>query len=560
MMRIVVPVLVVGAGPVGLATSLLLSRLGLTSLVVERRDGPHRAPQAHVVNPRTLEILRRAGVDIDRLRALATPREDGGHVSWVTTLAGEELGRLPYERQGDDVLAYTPTPLLNLSQHLLEPELLDALRGAPGAEVRYRHECQATLQDESGVTARIRDLENDRVTEVRARWLIACDGASSRTRKALGIEMIGPDCIQSFLMIHFRANLRALVADRPAILYWTLDPEAPGAFVAHDIDRTWVFMHPFDRDADAAERYSKTDCEQIVRRAIGRDDVAFEVLDAGPWTMTAQVAERYRDGRVFLAGDAAHRFPPAGGMGMNTGIQDAHNLVWKLVAVDRGVAAPSLLESYESERRPVAQRNADQSFANVVKLMDVYAAVAEGGPANRDGIARAIAGQQDHFDMFGLQLGFVYGEEATGSVRDYRPTTHPGARLPHAWIEQRGVRRSIHDLLARDNFTLVIGPAGESWARAASGVATPAVATLIAGRDFNDTEGTWAAGSEIGPTGAILVRPDGHVAARWEDLAANPGSTLAAAIAKILGWDPTLGLPKARIRASASAPSAFMRA
>src|SRR5438093_4122234 len=158
MTRVEVPVLIVGAGPVGLVTSLLLSRLGVSSLVVERREGPHRAPQAHVVNPRTLEILRGAGIDVSRLRELATPREDGGHVSWVTTLAGEELGRLPYERQGDDALAFTPTPLLNLSQHLLEPVLLESLRDVSRGEVRYRSEWQGLEQDESGVRARVRDL------------------------------------------------------------------------------------------------------------------------------------------------------------------------------------------------------------------------------------------------------------------------------------------------------------------------------------------------------------------------------------------------------------------
>src|ERR1051326_675247 len=210
-----VPVLIVGAGPVGLATSMLLSGLGVSSLVVERREGPHRAPQAHVVNPRTLEIFRGPGVDVERLRGLAPPRKDGGHVAWTTTLAGVELGRLPYERQGDDALAFTPTPLLNLSQHLLEPVLCEHVRGAGRGDVRYRNEWRSLAEDESGVTAIIRDLETERDYEVRSRWVVAADGAGSRVRKSLGIEMAGPDRIQSFMMIHFRAGLRALVADRP---------------------------------------------------------------------------------------------------------------------------------------------------------------------------------------------------------------------------------------------------------------------------------------------------------------------------------------------------------
>src|SRR2546426_1829714 len=151
MQPIEVPVLVVGAGPVGLMASLLLARRGVRSLVVDRRDGPHRAPQAHVINPRTLEICRAAGVDMARLRARATRREDGSLVVWMTKLAGEELGRLPYERQGDENLQYTPTPLLNLSQHLFELILLDRLREESDAEVRYRHQWGALEQDGGGV-------------------------------------------------------------------------------------------------------------------------------------------------------------------------------------------------------------------------------------------------------------------------------------------------------------------------------------------------------------------------------------------------------------------------
>ena len=155
MTRLEVPVLVVGGGPVGMMASILLARQGIASRVVERRPGPHRAPQAHVVNPRTLEICRAAGIDVDRLRSLATPRADGSQVVWMTTLAGEELGRLPYERQGDECLAETPTPLLNLSQHLFEPVLLDRLRAERDAEVHYGHQCVGLEADAGGVTATV---------------------------------------------------------------------------------------------------------------------------------------------------------------------------------------------------------------------------------------------------------------------------------------------------------------------------------------------------------------------------------------------------------------------
>ena len=558
MTRVEVPVLVVGGGPVGMMAAILLARQGIASRVVERRSGPHRAPQAHVVNPRTLEICRAAGIGVDRLQSLATPRADGSQVAWMTHLAGEELGRLPYERQGDDCLADTPTPLLNLSQHLFEPVLLERLRAEPLAELHYGHHCHAVEAGGDGVTAEVEDLASGARHLVRSRYLIAADGAGSRIRRALGIEMIGPDRLQSFIMIHFEADLRALVAARPAILYWTVDPECAGAFVAHDIDRTWVFMHPYDPDLEPPATFTESRCVAIVRRAIGRD-VPIAVRDVSPWTMTAQVAERYRAGRVFLAGDAAHRFPPSGGLGMNTGIQDVHNLAWKLRLVLAGEASERLLDTYETERRPVAQENADQSMQNAFRMLEVFDALGvpmdlgadraaaharmEATLAEPDGRARvsaAIEHQRDHFDTRGLQLGFSYADGALVSdgspeahvenrVRDYVPSGRPGAHLPHAWIERGGTRASTLDLVPYDRFTLIAGPDGAAWATAAAGVRT-----VVAGRDFAGPEGRWAALTGIGRDGALLVRPDGHVAWRAATWSPTAREDLAGALARIL--------------------------
>jgi 2,4-dichlorophenol 6-monooxygenase len=582
MPRIEAPVLIVGAGPVGLTASLLLARQGIASLVVDRRPGPHRAPQAHVVNPRTLEILRSAGVGAAALRAHATRREDGGHVAWVTTLAGEELGRLPYERQGDDALASTPTPLLNLPQHRLEPVLLDHLR-ACGGEVRYRHEWTALEQDADGVTARIHDVEADHDYEVRSEWLLAADGAGSRVRRALDIEMIGPDRLQSFVMIHFEANLRPLVRDRPAIIYWTVDPACLGAFVAHDIERTWVFMHPWDPDTQPADAFTPDACAAIVRRAIGPAEVALAVRDVSPWTMTAQVATQYRSGRIFLVGDSAHRFPPSGGMGMNTGMQDVHNLVWKLRAVRDGWADASLLDTYETERRPVAQRNTDQSLVNAMKLLELMTelgiddvAAADrtkfdailSDPAGRARVRSAIASQQDHFDMLGLHLGASYETGAVvpdGSslpvaanpVRDHVPTSRPGSRLPHAWIEQAGERRSTLDLVAPSGFTLLAGARGTAWVEAAERAAPP-LTCLVSGQDFADPDGSWTRVCELEDDGALLVRPDQHVAWRAERAPADPRASLMEALGRIAGGrsgaslEATSRRPAGRSSASAS--------
>lgn len=531
------PVLIVGAGPVGLMAGILLARQGIPCRVVERRDGPQRAPAAHAVNARTFEICRAAGVDMDAIAAAAKPPADAGQVLWVTTLVGEELGRLPYERQGDAELDVTPTPLRNLSQHRFEPILLDTFRRL-GGEVAWGHVWESAVQDDDGVTSRIRDGE--RTYDVRSRWLLAADGAGSRVRKSTGIEPIGPARMQSFVMIHFEANLRALVGHRPAVLYWTTHPDATGTFVAHDIDSTWVYMHSWDPDTESADDYTDAACAAIVRRALGTDAVPFTIRTVSPWTMTAQVAERYRAGRIFLLGDSAHRFPPTGGMGLNTGVQDAHNLVWKLAAVERGWAGDALLDSYETERRPVAQENADVSVRNAMRLMEVYAALGTFGdrdaarrafdetladPEGRERVRAAIANQAEHFDMPGLQLGFAYDAGAIvpdpqprpvpdDPVRQYRPMTRAGCRLPHAWVTRDGARVSALDLLPLDRFTLITLDDASHWDDAATAIRDVPLQRLTIGRDVVDSTGAWAALLDVAPGGAVLVRPDQHVAWR----------------------------------------------
>lgn len=539
------PVLIVGAGAAGLTSSLLLSRLGIANRVVERRRAPQSAPAAHVVNARTFEIFRAAGVDMDAIAAACQDPADAGQVLWVTTLAGEELGRLPFERQGDDTLAFTPTPLRSLSQHRLEPILGAAVRVSTDAD--YGHEWVRATQDSRGVTSRIRGRDGE--YEVRSRWLIAADGAGSPVRTALGIAPIGPDRLQSFIMIHFEANLRPLVGHRPGVLYWTTAPGATGTFVAHEIDSTWVYMHAWDPDRESVDDYSESVCAAIVRGALGTDAYPFRIRTVRPWTMTAQVVERYREGRIFLVGDAAHRFPPTGGLGLNTGVQDAHNLAWKIAAVEAGCAGDGLLDSYVAERRPVAQRNADVSLQNALRIGEVYQALAElrdAAPARgADALRRAIANQAEHFDMLGLQLGFAYDAGAivrngappavASSVREYVPSAAPGARVPHAWVRRAGVRVSSLDLLPYDRFTLIVGPAGEAWADAATAITkATVVAPLVIGRDLDDPDGRWLRLLDIGTDGAVLVRPDQHVAWRSRGAAASPRGILTNVLGSIL--------------------------
>ncbi|MFN2427808.1 MAG: FAD-dependent monooxygenase, partial [Candidatus Binatia bacterium] len=210
-------VLIVGGGPTGLTMALLLARLGMDFHVVERRPGPQRAPAAHVVNARTFEIWRQAGVDMDAVFALAKDPRDAGAVHWVTRLGGEVLGSLPFEQQHDDMLAYTPTPLRNLSQHRLEPLLVDELLARTGNAPAFCHRWLSSQQDADGVTSQV--SAGGETYSVRSRYVVGADGAGSPVRKSLGIGCIGPDRLQDFLMIHFEADLRGLVRDCPGVLY-----------------------------------------------------------------------------------------------------------------------------------------------------------------------------------------------------------------------------------------------------------------------------------------------------------------------------------------------------
>lgn len=538
------PVLIVGGGPTGLVAAALLGQLGIPCIVIERRLTTAQAPAAHVVNARTFEILRGAGVDMAAIAAASQPPEDAARSVWVTKLFGQELGDLPFARQLEDLTHLTPTPLRNLSQHHLEPIIERHLHQVDGVQLRRGVEWLSCTQDEHGVTSTVRHLASGETQTIRSRWLLAADGANSAVRRALGTAMDGPERVASWLMVHFGAAWRHRV--KPAVLYWTTAADAGGTFVSHGLDTDWVYMQVVPPDVEVRKHYTKERCLELLRSATGDDTLEVEIKHISGWFMAAQVAQQYREGRVFLMGDAAHRFPPTGGLGLNTGIQDAHNLVWKLAAVDAGQARSPLLDTYFTERRPVAARNAEWSLDNATKLAEVPQALAsphDEGRAAR--VAQAIANQAEHFDSIGLDLGFRYERGAVvpdgvampsvgNPVREYVPTGNPGARLPHAWMDRRGGLSSL-DLVKPGRFLLVAGPEGKGWVAAATKLAesVPMDITII-GRDGPDTAAQWMRQLGIERDGAVLVRPDQHIGWRSPRASAAATEELRAALQCVL--------------------------
>ena len=526
-------VLVVGAGPCGMMMSLLLAKYGVRSRLLERRESLASVPRAHAVNGKTLEIGKSVGLDPVRVHAAALPPAIGGMVRFWSTLGGTYFGGLPYERQDHEVLEIASQKLANISQPRFEALLLELVQGNPlitferGVQVRSLEAC------EEEVRLTVEDRRGQRSTRSGA-YAVAADGAGSSLRAALGIPMVGPDALQQFMTINFSADLSSLFGEKPGVLHWIMDPGASGTLIAYDNGTNWVFMHGCPEGEARAEPYSEAEARAVVAAALGSDTIAFTIRNISPWTMTAQVAEHYRAGRTFLVGDAAHRFPPAGGLGLNTGIGDAHNLAWKLAATLKGLAAPSLLESYERERKPVAETNSAQSLGNAMKLFELFAALYGPDPkevprffaaqcaagAEAPGVEAAITAQRPHFDSLRLQLGYSYGgyDDSALPSEHYDPSFRPGDCLPHCPIERKGVPGSIVDLPEGLNCLLLLSSRVPPFEGALK-----ALTTLQEGVDFTGSFSARLAAVDPALAG-LLVRPDGHIAASFHEEALTPSA------------------------------------
>ncbi len=530
-------VLIVGAGPVGQMAALLLARHGVQSTIVDRRLERLSAPKAHAVNSRTLEICDAAGLSAEAVRSTGAPPDEAGWVRFASTLTGTHFGHLPYERQQDDVKDLTPFPLSNIAQPDFE-ELLEAeLTRCPQVTHLRGTECTSVTQTADGVMASVTSTKTE-AEKICCRYVIAADGANSPIRSALGVKLEGPEDLQHNMMIHFEADLRPLVADRPGILYFLFEPDAQGALIAYDQGKTWVLMHGFDPAITSPDTFDDATCIALVEKAVGASLPDLKIKNAGPWSMCAQVAEHYRQGRIFLAGDAAHRFPPTGGLGLNTGIGDAQNIAWKIAAVENGWAGEALLETYEEERRPVAQINTEQSLENAGKIFELFGALYGPDPektrerfdalcqdpAAFPELAPAIEIQRPHFDSLNLQLGYRYVSDALIDaepvdkstpidISRYEPSTQTGAILPHQWVKQSGDTKSLLSLIPMDRFTLLVGPDGGAWAELVATAPVP-ISLLVDGLEY-EAGTSWSDFTGLPDQGALLIRPDRHIAHRY---------------------------------------------
>lgn len=581
-----VPVLVVGGGGAGLSSSMLLSGLGVEHLLVSSQPTTSTLPKAHVLNQRALEILDDCGA-YGEIRRRSTPPEQMAATAWYSGLTGDHpddgrlLARLETWGAGGDDESWRSASAfgqLNLPQIRLEPVLKERAEELAPGSIRFGHELTALEQDEEGVTATILDREAGSEYQVRARYLVAADGGRT-VPELVGIGYEGFDRLAITYSVYVSADLSGLTGgEEDVLLRWVAAPRTGASFVLSPMgpdhwgpkSEEWAIHIIFLPDDPRMP--GEDAVEAMVRESLGIEDLEMEVHRVTRWEVGAVLAERFREGRVFLVGDAAHRHPPTGGLGLNSAFHDAHNLCWKLAAVLGGQAGPALLDTYEEERKPVDARNVQRSMENALGQLMIFNATGlspeQDEEANRAALARlwsgreedaearsaflaAVRAQSQEFSEHNVEYGYAYESaavvqdgtppaESADDMRVHTPSTRPGSPLPHAWVDDEdGNRRPIKDLVAPGRFLLIAGEDGQPWVEAAQELAAAGrpVDALRIGHvegDLYDARSLWARHRGISREGAVLVRPDRFVAWRSAGAAEDPAGELGSALAAVL--------------------------
>ncbi|WP_033294347.1 FAD-dependent oxidoreductase [Amycolatopsis jejuensis] len=550
-------VLVIGSGPAGGSAALLLATYGVRTVLATKYGWMAHTPRAHITNQRTMEVLHDLGIE-DQALAQGTPPELMGDTVLCTSLAGDEIGRIASwgtaDRSATEYSAASPCHMIDLPQTYLEP-ILATNAAARGAKLRLDTEFLDFAQDADGVTARLLDRVRGDEFTLRVRYLIGADGARSRVAEQAGLPIDGQIGKAGSMNITFTADLTEYVAHRPSVLYWVMRPGAHLGGIGMGLVRMvrpwneWLLTWGYDI-AQPPPEVDVEEATRIVRDLVGAPELPVEITSTSLWTVNHSYATQYSAGRVFCVGDAVHRHPPSNGLGSNTSVQDSYNLAWKLATVIRGEAGEGLLGSYSAERAPVGKQIVDRANLSRDQFGPIFAALGIDGGTDADGITAGLAAcaaptaegakrrkelqkaielKNYEFNAHGVEMDQRYvsgavladvGEPATERDPElyHRPTTAPGAKLPHVWlVGADGHRMSTLDLVGRGRWTVVTGLTGtwlDAAAKAGAELGLDLRVVTIGSPEARDSYGDWARVSGIEEDGCLLVRPDGYVAWR----------------------------------------------
>ncbi len=527
----IVDVLVVGAGPVGLAAAIELGRRGVRCQVVERNDRVGYSPRAKTTNVRTMEHLRRWGI-ADRLRAAAPmPPDQPYDIVFATRMNGPELARFHNALNGERVRSNLYSESAQwVPQYVLEEVLRGHAESLPGVAVSFDTEFVSFTEEDDAVISEVSNRRDGSTRRIRSAYLVGADGARSLVRERIGATMCGDNAFSRNYSVIFRApDLHLRHGHGPAIMYWMVNGEVPCLLGPMDAQGQWFFMATKIGDGTEA---GDLDPVELIRRGSGIADLAVEIVGTDPWLARRLVADHYAQGRVFLAGDACHLHPPFGGFGMNMGIGDAVDLGWKLAAMVQGWGGPGLPGSYEAERRPVHERTIAEAVINYASLGNQLfrPGLEEPGPlgdATRREVGEIIeATKIREFKTLGVVLGARYAgspvivDDGSAPPPDeymlYLPSAHPGCLAPHLWLADGS---SLYDHFG-DGFTLLVTAGDVAPARGLEvAAAAGGVPLRVLAPDDARLEARYGARF-------ALVRPDQHVAWRGEALPDDPGRLL----------------------------------
>ncbi|MGN7195391.1 FAD-dependent oxidoreductase [Bacillus mycoides] len=523
-----VPVLIVGGGLSGLSSALFLAKHNIDYVLIERHPSTAIHPKAGGITFRTMELFRELGLEKGiRLAGKALENCHGRiAVQTIAEVKHEELEQIraaQYENNENSfrkVEEISPSKQTACYQITLEEMMLQCAKKL-GGELSFYHELVSYEQNENGVIATIRNRDTKEESMIHCDYVIAADGAKSKIREQLGILTEGRGTIGGYYMnIYFEADLSEFIKGDAFGFTMILHPEVIGALIPVDNESKWIYHVAYDPvKGERPEDFSIERCKQIIQTAIGSTDIKPEIVSVLPWEASESTAVKFQDNRIFLVGDSAHIMPPTGGFGSNTGIQDAHNLAWKLAAVIKGKANPKLLETYHNERYPVAKLTTDHASSILFRA------------ANRE------EGNLSNMDSLAVTAGYQYCSEA---IIDECNTPHrmnivdlngrPGTRAPHFWGTYEGKEVSILDLFG-SNFVLLTGAEPSTWTEAANvvssglGVKIKVYQVGLTG-DFIDQGNFFRKLYGIENGGAVVIRPDGFIGWRTENEVLKPNVLL----------------------------------